>query len=198
MIKNLAILGNGGHSKVAKEIAVKNNFEVLVFDDNKKHKEGLSGTINDFYKSDLTYFHVAIGDNNKRKNIFEEAISKGKKPITLVHPSSIISENASLGEGIFIGPKAIINFDASIGNGSIINSGSLVEHDCEIGEFSHICPSASLAGNVKVGFLSFIGIGSSVKNDVSVGNEVTVGAGSIVVENLQDNNTYYGNPARKK
>lgn len=197
IIKKLAILGYGGHSKVVCEIAEQKNFEILIFDDNLNNKQACAGIINEFYEDGPEYFHVAIGDNEKRKRIFCEALLNNKKPVTLIHASSVISNKAKLHDGIFVGPKAVINADAEIGKGTIINSASLVEHDCKIGDFSHICPMSALAGNVKVGDMAFIGIGSCVKNDILIGNQVTVGAGSVIVKNLDDNNLYFGNPARK-
>ena len=94
-------------------------------------------------------------------------------------------------------PNVVVNADTVIGQGCIINTGSIVEHDCRIGDFSHICPNSALAGGVTVGNSCWIGISSNVVQLIKIGNKVTVGAGAAVVNDIADNMTVVGVPAKR-
>jgi sugar O-acyltransferase (sialic acid O-acetyltransferase NeuD family) len=91
---------------------------------------------------------IAIGDNELRKKKVDqlEAILY----TTAIHPSAIVSSNASIGEGTVVMASTVINTGAKIGKHVIINTGALIEHDCIIEDFAHVSPKAALAGNVIV------------------------------------------------
>ena len=50
--------------------------------------------------------------------------------------------------------------------------------------------------NVKVGAKTHIGIGASIKQNVVIGKSVIVGAGAVVLDDLPDNCTAVGVPAK--
>ena len=79
----------------------------------------------------------------------------------------------------------------------IINSNATIEHDCVIEDYCHVAPGAVLAGDVFVGPSSSIGAGSTVKQGVKIGRNVTIGAGSVVLNDIPDNETWVGVPAKK-
>ncbi|MBT6282943.1 MAG: acetyltransferase, partial [Phycisphaerae bacterium] len=76
-------------------------------------------------------------------------------------------------------------------------TGATVDHDCELADGVHISPGANLGGNVTVGECSWIGIGACVKNGVTIGKNVIVGAGAAVVQDVPDNVTVVGVPAKE-
>ncbi len=139
---------------------------------------------------------IAIGNNKIRKNIYQKLLVGSSELINATHPTSVISEWATLEKGIMIGANAIINPLSSIGTGAVCNTGSIIEHECLVGDFAHVAPGAVLCGNVKVGNNSLIGAGSVVRPGVEIGENVIIGAGSIVVKNVPDHAVWVGNPAR--
>ena len=44
---------------------------------------------------------------------------------------------------------------------------------------------------------SWIGIGATLVNNINIGQYVTIGAGSVVLNDVRDNATVYGVPARE-
>ena len=73
----------------------------------------------------------------------------------------MVSTNAEMGNGIFVGKNAVINAGATVGDNSIINTGAIVEHDCSVGEFAHV----ELLGeclHVDVQTVSFVFAGARV------------------------------------
>ena len=95
---------------------------------------------------------------------------------------------------VFVIPFFRLNI---INIGCIINTGAIIEHQCEVGNFSHIAPGVKLCGNVIIGENCLIGANSVIKPGVKIGNNVTVGAGAVVLNDIQSNSRFVGNPAKQ-
>ena len=201
MKDKLLIIGCGGHGKVAIDIAKKYYKNVFLVDDNSKG-EVLScpiiSTVSEALKGEKCDFFVAIGNNLVREEIFTSFINKGFNPVSLIHPSAIISENVEVGRGTIIMAGAVINPCVKIGIGCIVNTCSSIDHDCEVDSFTHLCPNTHFAGTVKVGKYCTFGIGTNVINNVSICNNVYFGAGAVVVNDIVIEGTYIGVPAKLK
>lgn len=204
-IKVLIIIGAGGHGKVAADCArATMQFESIQFLD-AKYPELIDvaswrvvGHQDDYadFDNQNTWFFVAIGNNPTRHSWQQKLLKNGCKVATLIHPSACIAQDVVIGHGTLILAGSIINIQTEIGQGCIINTGATVDHDCDIGEFSHIAPGVNLAGAVRLGIGVFMGIGSTVIPCLTVGDKSTVGAGSTVLENIPDNVTAVGTPAK--
>ena len=69
-----------------------------------------------------------------------------------IHPLSIVSELADIGEGSVVMQGSIIQVVCSgIGRHCIINTGASVDHECVIEDYVHISPHSTLCGNVSSG-----------------------------------------------
>lgn len=199
-----AILGASGHGKVVAEIAELNGFlEVQFFDDrwpeleNIEHwsvvgnTETLISSINCFDQ-----VAVAIGNNLTRISKLTRLREAGAILSPLVHPSATVSCYAKLGIGTVVMAGAVVNPFCSIGQGCIVNTMASIDHDCIINDGVHICPGVNLAGFVQVDEASWIGVGAQVKQLVKIGRNIVVGAGATVVNQIFDNETVIGTPAR--
>ena len=142
-------------------------------------------------------FITGVGDNKIRKKVSEKILERKEKLLSVIHPSASISSKVNLGAGIFIARNVSVSPLADIGSFSILNTGCIVEHECKIGTAAHIAPGAVLAGNVQVGELSFIGANAVIRQGIIIGSNVMVGAGSVVINNIPDNETWAGNPAKR-
>ncbi len=186
MNNKLAIFGAGGHSKVILDIALNVGYKHIDFFDENINIMNVRGNLNDLIKFSDNYknFFVAIGDNNKRKKIYSKINKTNIEGISLIHPSSNISNNVYVENGVCIMAGVSINANTKICKGTIINTNSSVDHDCKIGEFSHICPGVNIAGSVKIGELVFVGIGSNVINNISISKDVMIRAGTTVTKSI--------------
>ncbi|MBS7834580.1 acetyltransferase [Wohlfahrtiimonas chitiniclastica] len=203
-MKKLAIVGAGGHGKVAAEIAELNGYQCIHFFD-KKHTTNypwpILGSLNDLIQNHQLYDEVfiAIGDNHHRYNNY---IALKQVPhlvmTTLIHPSAIVSRYSDIAPGCLIAAGSIIAPFVSIEHGCIVNTGAMIDHDCTIQEFSHIAPGVTLSGGVTIGKNNWIGTGSTIIQNIELTNNIYIGAGSLIVKNLQKEGLYYGSPVMLK
>lgn len=207
-MKQLLIIGAGGHAKVVAEAAIASGHwtHIACLDD--YHPPGTDLIPNQVqvlgpcaqasaYLNAFPDVCVALGDNQTRLSLCNEMQGLGFALATVIHPSAYISPSAHLGAGTVVLPLAVVHSGARVGKGCIINTAAVVEHDCALDEGVHIAPNATLAGQVRVGALSHIGMGSCVKENVRIGAGVMVGAGSVVLQPISDTLVVYGNPAKE-
>lgn len=201
-MKRLAIIGAGGHGKVAADIAELSGWDVIVFFDDyptKNYPWPIIGSCQELISSSLKDYDaifVAIGNNDYRKKLFNilEVIDSNKL-ISLIHPKATISKHAQINVGCLIAANAVINPSTVVHKGCIINTGATVDHDCTIQDFSHIAPGVHLSGNVKIGHNNWIGVGSTIIQCIEMADNIFLGGGSLVVKDLKKSGIYYGSPA---
>jgi sugar O-acyltransferase (sialic acid O-acetyltransferase NeuD family) len=202
-MKKLAIVGAGGHGRVAADIAEQLGWRIDFFDAAYPQVKSCGpwtvvGNDSDLIKNTDLYeaVFVAIGSNHVRKKIQTELKLLEFKLATLISPNATVSQYVQIGEGTLVVANSCINIGSKIGNGAIINTGCIIDHDNCIGDFAHISPGANLAGGVVVGQCSWVGIGSSVIQNTDIAANVIVGAGTVVVKDLPENVTVVGCPAK--
>lgn len=191
------LFGASGHGKVIMDIVKAQGCEVGCMYDDNPHCSEIHGV--PVFKTTIAPIKgsliISIGSNKIRKLISE------RYPVDFVsaiHPSAIISDSASVGNGSVVMHGVIIQSDAKIGKHCIINTGASIDHECTISDFVHISPHATLCGNVKVGEGSWIGAGAIVIPGIKIGKWCTIGAGSVVIRDIPDNSIAYGNPCHIK
>ena len=197
MNKKLAIIGAGGHGKVAGEIALLNQYNTIDFFDDKKSEIKnfpfeIIGNL-ELLKNNLKNYDdifVAIGDNKIRFDKISWVKNEKKNIVNLIHPKSTISQFSSIELGSCVMANAVINAGTYIKEGVIINTSSSIDHDCLIEDYAHISPNCSLSGNVNVGKFSHLGAGTSVHPGINVGQNVKTGVGSKIYKDILDNKIY--------
>lgn len=190
-MKELLILGAGGHASVVIDAAQQLGFSVtglignvnetgfdlpLLGDDNAllQHTEWIE-------EYDI---HIAIGDNVARQRWAKMLAEKGANFATIIHPKAALSPHATIGAGCYVGPFAAVNAHARIGTHCIINTHTIIEHHNTIENYCHIAPNAALAGNVTCGECSFIGMGSSVTPGCNIASNSFIKAHSLIKTNV--------------
>lgn len=206
----IIIIGAGGHARVVNEVLRHyhdKNIEVLSFIDNLPNKTGEEimgipvkgdhSIIPNLIKEEgINGYIVAIGDNSIRTQYFDDIMAMGIEPINAIHPNAHISYDAKINKGVVIATGSTIATKAEIGNNSIINTGAIIEHETIIEDNVHVASGSVIAGRVKVKKGSFIGAGSVIKEYITIGENAIIGAGSIVLNDIPDNVTAVGAPAK--
>ena len=201
----LLIIGAGGNGRVISDIASSlNRWDRIQFLDDEPDLDKLDpdfpviGRCDDLETIIQSFEDVVVGfgDNAMRSHWSERARTCGCELSTIIAPTAVVSDRASIGSGSIVMPHAVVNTGVVTGSSALINTGATVDHDCRLGDFVHISPGANLGGTVHVGDRSWLGIGCAVRHSIRIGSDVVVGAGAAVVCDVRDSVTVVGVPAR--
>jgi sugar O-acyltransferase (sialic acid O-acetyltransferase NeuD family) len=206
--KNMILIGArmDGHAGVVLDTLNELGYKLIGFIDNTPGLVGTKvagvpviGSSDDIEKMKIpsAAIHIAIGDNVARGKIYQTLKKIGIKVETLIHPAAIVSRNAEVKEGSFVGPRAVINNGAIISEAVLINTGAIIEHDNRIGFSAHMAPGTKTAGRVKVSEFAFVGVGATILPDITIGSGAMIGAGAIVVKDVPARTTVIGYAAKK-
>jgi len=189
--------GASGHAKVISSILRAAGQEVTaIFDDDLGKKNLGDIPVVGVYDSDFqpaAQLIISIGYNDIRRKVAGRIHHRFG---TAIHPSALVDETASIGEGTVIMHGAIVQADARLGRHAIVNTAATVDHDCVLGDFVHLAPGVVLCGGVRVGEGTLIGAGSVVAPNLTIGTNCMIAAGSVVTTHIPDGATARGNPAR--
>lgn len=200
-MKDVIIVGTGGHAKVVADIvwSVGDNVVGFLTGDREKKtflERPVLGSDADIGRFAACYIVIAIGDAAARERI--AAANPGARWYTAIHSAAVVSPvGTGIGEGTVVMANAVINPYAQIGKHCIINSGATVEHDNVVGDFAHISVGTKLAGAVSVGERTWVGVGATVRNGIHICGGCMIGAGSVVIRDITCPGTYVGVPARR-
>lgn len=139
--------------------------------------------------------HVAIGNPIIRRQLSEELRGRGGVLASAIHPSTVISPYAQLGDGLFIGPYVRLASRCKIGSGCVLDPYCTVGGDSDLGPYVMMAAHCSLVAGSRIGPGAFVGTHVSILG-VSVGANSIVGAGSVVTRDLPENIRAFGTPAR--
>ena len=198
----IAIIGAGGHGKVVLDAVLSAGDQIVagIVDDNTELMGArlfdlpIVGSVKDL--NDVEGYIVAIGNNRIRKEKYDYYLQAGYKPVTVIHPTAIISPRAIIGRGSAIFANVVVNPDAVVGDNTVLYTSCTIDHECNISEHSYISPGCNICGRVNIKTGAMIGAGAVVLPGLSVGEWATVGAGAVVTTNVPDNVTVVGVPAR--
>ena len=194
--KKLAIIGAGGHSKVVADCAqLMEQWTTVSFHDDKVPNNRPLSEL-DTASPEQTDIFVAIGNNQTRQTVTHQFQKRGFHIPLIRHPTSVVAQESTIGNGTVLMAGAIVNPGTTIGQGCILNTGSSVDHDCNLGNFIHISPGARLAGTVTVKDRAWVGIGAAVRQNITIGSDVMIAAGAAVINDIEDHKVVKGVPAK--
>lgn len=203
MKQQVVVVGAGGHARVCVELLLQLGYDIVACVGSAPADAilGVPVIVGDHHLAILRdqgirLAFVALGDNRLRKRLAETCESLGYAFVNAVSPHAVVSENATLGNGVAIMPRAVVNVGAIIGDFVVINTGATVDHDCQLGKAVHVAPQCGLAGSITIGEGSLIGIGSSLLPGIRVGSYAVVGAGSVVTRDVPEGKVTFGTPAK--
>ncbi|NCT81525.1 MAG: UDP-3-O-(3-hydroxymyristoyl)glucosamine N-acyltransferase [Comamonadaceae bacterium] len=116
-----------------------------------------------------------------------------------VHPSAVVSPQASLGQGVMIGPLAVVEAGAVIGDHARIGAHSLVERGAVVGEHTRLGARVVLGYGCRIGARGIVHSGVVIGADgfgfapsksgyvkieqlgnVTIGDDVEIGANTCI------------------
>ena len=208
--KNCIVIGTGGHSRAVISLLNKNknyviqglieispnvNLEERIFNcaviGGMEHIEKLL--------KDKSYdYFIAVGDNLKRKKIFNYLTQNQAKLPNLYSPHCYVDKDTELGYGNIFLHHSFVGPSVKLGSNNIFNTGSVLEHNSIIANHCHLAPNSVVCGNSQIAELCFIGANSTIIEKISISSNVCIGAGSTVVKSIKKSfTTYVGSPAKE-
>lgn len=204
-MKDLILIGGGGHCKSVLDAAESAGYNILGVLDMPEEvgKQILStkviGTDDDISAYvDKAEFVITVGfikSPSTRIKLYNRVKEVGGKLATIIASTAYVSKYAMIGEGTVVLHQAFVNAGAKVGRNVILNTATNIEHDAVIGDHCHISTGTMVNGECKVGERCFIGSQSVLVNCISVGDDIILGAGSLVRKSISEKGIYSGNPA---
>lgn len=207
-MKNLLIVGAGGFGRellewikdineVSPTWKIKGflNDDLSAFDD-YDCEEKIIGTIKDWNPKENETFVCGIASPQGKLKVVSLLRGKGAKFETIIHPSTIIGDNVTIGEGTVIAPRSLLTTNVRIGSFVTFLS-SDAGHDSSIGDFSTLSGKCSINGHVEIGQRAYLGNGSLIYPGKKVGDDAFIGIGSVVINNVKAGTKVFGNPAKR-
>jgi sugar O-acyltransferase (sialic acid O-acetyltransferase NeuD family) len=204
------IVGAGGQSRVILSLLQEFHAGYLpigIIDDDTHENENelsipiLGGTnlLEKYHQNGINNIFLAIGDNFKRKVMFDLVKGAGFDCPNLISDKANVSQSAELGEANIICPFVNIGPQARILNNNLINTHSTIEHETVIQNHCHIAPMTVVSGRSMLGDFVFLGAGTTIIDKVTIASKTLVAAGSVVINDIESSGYLYaGVPAIKK
>jgi acetyltransferase-like isoleucine patch superfamily enzyme len=200
-IKKIAFIGAGQGLIQALDIvySLGNLIPISIYDDTDD-KQGsiiynipIVGKVNvnqimDDYKSqkfDLIINTVSTSIDF-RASIFEQLSELGVKFANLIHPTSNVGFNTTLGVGNIILAQTSVGACTVIGNNNFISAHCNIEHHNKLGNNCTFGPGVMTSGNVNLGNNIKFGTGVFIEPKISIESGSVISSGSIITRNISE------------
>lgn len=140
-------------------------------------------------------FICAIGDPFYKKKYIAQIQEKGGEFISLIHPTTIMHENVTLGQGVIIQPNCLISDHVELGDFVTVQSYSTLGHDTVIKAYGHMSAYTFTGGGAILEEGVLTGTRSTILPRIKVDQYAMVGACSFATKNVPAFTTVFGVPA---
>jgi UDP-3-O-[3-hydroxymyristoyl] glucosamine N-acyltransferase len=176
----------GNNTKIGNNVIIKSNVHIgknCIIGSNIVIENALLGD-NIIIKSGTLIGQAGFGFN------FEE-----RKRIKFPHIGRVIIENdVQIGSYCTIDRGSLT--DTVIGEFTSIDNQVQIAHNVKIGNFCMIAAQSGIAGSTTIGNNVKIGGQTGISGHLSIGNNVKIGGKSGVIDDIEDNQTVMGYPAK--
>jgi sugar O-acyltransferase (sialic acid O-acetyltransferase NeuD family) len=121
-----------------------------------------------------------------RDKVFVDFSKKGIPFTNIIHPTSYVGLNVSLGTGNVILAFCQIGPCAKIENNNFLSAYTNIEHHNMLGNSCSFGPGVLTSSSVKIGDKVKFGTGIFVEPFVKIGSNSTIASGSILTGNIPD------------
>lgn len=209
-MKKIILVGTGGHAAEVREYIHYHNrlkpeasLEILGFLDvndqlyqHYGYTEPYLGTAEDHKVIADAEYMFCFGNMIYKEELVASYRKQGAKFLTFIHPTALIAESSTIGEGVLISHNASVGPMTVIGDFNILNSRCTIGHDTVLKDYNFISPQVSLSGNTMVGSYNMFGVNSATIPEVNIGDNNTIGAGSIITKDVEDDGIIVGVPGK--
>ncbi len=127
------------------------------------------------------YAVIAIGDPAVKKQVSEHLRSLGFLFPSFIHPSSVVSSQSVIEEGVIVFPQCSVSGGVNLNKFVTLCSGVHVAHDAVVGPYVQINSGSLLGGFVQVGQGALVGYGVTIDDGAIIEPMAKIASGSVVV-----------------
>ena len=131
-----------------------------------------------------------------RQKLIDTLRRENIPPLTVLHPSAVVSSRAKMGEGTVVREQGVVSAGSVIGPCCLINLGASIDHDAHLGANVYVGQGAQISSHVQVGESVVIEMGASINSRVTIGQGATIIGGAFVNTDVPDKAVMVGVPAR--
>jgi len=204
---NIIIVGAGGFGREvylwAKDSFPKDKYYIKGFlDDNKLALDGFNldiniiGDVNNYLPKKYDRFIIAIGNIDNKKKIILSLKNKKAIFISLIHPTAIVAENATIGEGVIVCPFCIVSDHVILDDFVMLNVYSSCGHDAMIGRYSILSSYSAVGGYAILEEEVFFGLKATVIPGKRIKYKSKVSANSVVMRDVPTKRMVFGVPGK--
>lgn len=128
--------------------------------------------------------------NDVRMRIFEQAKQQGYGIASYLHPSFMVHDEVSLGEGCIVLDNVSVHVGCLLGTATFISSNVNIGHDCQIDQGCWINSGVAVAGGCHIKAQSFLGVNACVAHGVVIGARNFIGANTLVARPTGDDEVH--------
>lgn len=142
---------------------------------------------------------VCVGSGIARERIVERLVHAGSRGVrfaTVVDPSVRNPAGCPIGRGSIVLANVSITADATLGSHVVVMPNCTITHDDVLENYATLAAGVSLGGSVTVARGAYIGMNAAIMPGTRVGAHAVVGMGAAVLDNVPDEETWAGVPAR--
>jgi sugar O-acyltransferase (sialic acid O-acetyltransferase NeuD family) len=206
-MSGLIILGASGLAREALAVVRESgSHEVIgILDDAAGHMPAsyggvpVLGPIADLARYPRSEVLVCVGAGIARERIvgwLAETGVRGIRYATVVDPSVRNPSGCRIGLGSIVLAGVSITADVRIGDHVVVMPGVTLTHDDSLEDYSTLAAGVVLGGGVTIGRGAYLGMNCSVMPETRIGVRAVVGMGAVVLDDVPDNETWAGVPAR--
>jgi len=210
-VQKVVIIGSGGFAREVLDVfdavnAVQPTFDVIGYVVDTEY--GTPGTIVnnkpilgsfDWFRQKKTDVQAicGVGASEIRRKLVTRAEQLGVQFCSIIHPNATLTKWIEIGKGVVITAGCILTNQIQIGHHVQLNLNCTIGHDTIIEDFVTLAPGVLVSGNVRIKKGCYVGTGSSIIEKITLGTWSTIGAGSAVINDIQNNSTAVGVPAKE-
>ena len=141
---------------------------------------------------------VAHGEPNIRELLFDKLKSQGISLATLIDPSVIIYESATISSGSIVCPNSVVSSKSFIGQNVLVNACSIVGHDVYLSSNVVLSSMVNVGGSTKIHENSFVGMGCCIREGITLQHHSVCSMGAVVHRDVDPYVVVQGDPARPR
>lgn len=202
------IVGTEAEARLAMDIA--HALDVIVFGLLTDNKEDLNREVNDILvvaELDTKDANTLLDDPKVQVVVAEKDPTLRKHYLALVegreannpsflHPMNSISPHSLMGMGNLAAAGLVVGANSKIGNMNFFGAYVSVEMDVLIGDYVTVQEGVRIGRKVEIGDEAFLGMGAIIHPGVKIGKKASIAAGAVVFQDVPEEASVFGNPAK--